>query len=253
MNIKDFFIRNRALVFNGLFFIYMFTGQIPLVNAVARIMEEGQRNLIVGFILIAVTFAEVVGIHLKLPVLNSRIGERKLKRLGWFFIIWVFHIVVNMMVTIVGLQAFGGWLGAETVTNLGVGFAFFVVIKEIYLLIYFVLRPKIKKGTDPGKHQIRELVGDVLIFTWSVIAFTTTWVYMASQGFIRPGNAGYVLIQLLGACFIFLMLFLPLRLVQFYEDWSLPRTRRQKLFSWLSFAVNVIGAMIFLYLSLPRW
>jgi hypothetical protein len=248
-----FLFANRGVVFNAVFFIYIFTLQWPLLNAVARVMEQGQTAPLLGLVLIVVTFAELVGIHLKLPVLNHRIGKRKIKHFWLFFIIWVFHIVVNMMLVLFGMSAFGLSPSSERLAWIPIGFAFFVVIKELYLLFYFAFKPRIKNLAEPHKLALRELCGDALIFVWSAVAFTVTWVYAAVQTPILRGNIVYVIAQLAGAAFLFLMMFLPLRLLQFYEDWSLPRTRGQKLWGWLTLLANVTAAMGVMVFNIPRW
>jgi hypothetical protein len=128
-----------------------------------------------------------------------------------------------------------------------------VVIKELYLLLYFGFKPRIKNLAEPHKLAVRELCGDALIFAWSAVAFTVTWVYAAVQTPILRGNIVYVIAQLAGAAFLFLMIFLPLRLLQFYEDWSLPRTRGQKLWGWLTLLANVIAAVGVMVFNIPRW
>jgi len=241
------------VVFNAVFFIYIFTAQWPLLRAVVRAMEGNQTNIGVGIILILVSFAELVGIHLKLPVVNLRIGKRKIRRFGLFFIIWVFHIVINMSLVLYGLKATGIFFDSDRLGWIAMAAAFFVVIKELYLLIYFQFKPRIKKQVTEHQLQVREFWGDALIFCWSAVAFTVTWVYAATSMPIWGNSIGFIIAQLFGVCFIFLMMFLPLRLLQFYEEWSLPRTKRQKAYSWLSLAANVAGAMIMLLINSPRW
>ncbi|MBD3287150.1 hypothetical protein GF359_10750 [candidate division WOR-3 bacterium] len=243
----------RGVLFNVLFFVYILTAKIPLVKTVAGVMELNQTNIVVGLILIVVTFAELVGIHLKLPVLNSRIGKGEIKRFALFFVIWVFHIVVNMSLVIFGLKAAGIFFENERLSWLPVVFAVFVVLKEIYLLMYFWARPRIKRKVPEARLVIRELTGDALIFCWSAVAFTVTWVYGASAGLVQPGNVLVIILQLVGAMLIFLMMFLPLRLLQFYEEWTTPRTKSQKLWTWLSLSASILAAILILILNLPRW
>lgn len=253
LTFKHLVYNYRGVLFNIAFFIYILTVQIPLVKAVSGVMEHGKINLLVGLLLILVTFAELVGIHLKLPVLNSRIGKGEIKRFALFFIIWVFHIIVNMSLVIFGLKAVGIFFDSEHMAWLAMVFAVFVVLKEIYLLMYFWAKPRLKKELSEKKLMTRELIGDVLIFCWSAVAFTVTWVYGASSGLVQPGSILVIVLQLVGAILIFLMMFLPLRLLQFYEEWSIPRTRRQKLWSWLSLVLNILAALLILILNLPRW
>lgn len=252
-SLAEFVICNRGIVFNLALLAYILIVQHPLLYAVIRAYERGRTNYFLGALMIFLIIAEKIGIHLKLPVLNYRLRGNKTRHWWAIFIIWVFHIIINTMLLINAYTFFGWDLGAENAHWALLIGPFAVVIAELYILIYFFLKPRVKKVDNPCKLMIREFTGDAIIFVWSAVTFTTTWVYLTSQPFIGSGSFWFVLIQLLGVALIFLMMFLPLRLLYLYEEWSQPVTRKRRLWLWLTFAANVAGAMVVVYLNANLW
>lgn len=247
---RSILVEYRAVIFNAIFLIYILILQKPLLGII-KASDFKKPYPLLGAILVAVVIAEFIGLHLKVPMILRRARKSKSAEIrgGCFmFLIWIFRMVINMFILILGIGALGIGPDAGKGQTLFIILMFVSVIKDLYAIFYVSGIAK-RGGTDIG-----EFVGDLLILLWGMVSYTATWVYMSSgMDFFDVRGIGAIALELFAALLIFFIFFLPIQSVYMFEEAALPRNRRRSLFFWLGFTANVISAMLVLVSSSDKW
>lgn len=249
-NLKNILINYRFAIFNALFVLYILFAQKPLLKQIYQASERGKPSVLLAVVMFVALAAEVAGIHLKFSAMLRR-APKEIKEKGRggciLFVIWVFHMVVNMFLMIFAVSALGFGPDKEPMW-LFITLAVVSVLKDLYLIFYAFGIAK------AGGSDIGEFVGEGLIFVWGVVAYTSTWVFLSAEmGFFSSAEPALIVMELSGALFIFFMFFLPIQVVYFHEQALQPRGFKSRLGFWLGFSATVISAMLSLVFGAERW
>lgn len=254
---KTFFqdiLHKRGILFNLLFFVYLLFFQPLLLRRVSWVIERGQTDFWLGMLMITVSILETFGIFWKTPAVAQRLkqakrlGEADDAGFGFIFLVWIFHTVIAVSLMMMAFNAFGIWRTGQTdeINGWAMGIMVAVIIKEIVILVFwidqFTTSAEENKLTKTNLFN-REIWGDIALFLFGAVAFTSIWEFIASNTPIDGGHIIYILIQYALAVLLCLMFFLPIRSLFIFEEFLNRTNTRDDLFFWGSILINVLFSL----------
>jgi len=247
--LREILFEYRSVIFSAFLLIYVLLLQRPLLGLVSEVSDLEKPNLWVAVLIIGVMVAEFIGLHLKMPAVFARIPpirkDHPRKGEVAVYLVWPFHSFVTIFLISLAIPALGLKGNFWPLVVMGIAFA-----KEMYILLYAwgVFKFNIKP-TPAG-----EFIGDALIFVWSMVAYTATWVYMSGKMELgKPSIEGEYFWQVYGGLLVFLMIFIPLKAPYLHEEFMLRRNRLRRWLFWGVFAANTVSAMLSFVFASGRW
>ena len=258
MKLINFLLSQHGIIFNLAFGIYFLFFKDWLLEALRITMNYEQKNYIIAIIFAIVSILEVLGYFLKLPLMKKRLapdifkigvidGDKKSveETLSRFtFLVWICHSVVGI---IIGFWIIQG-INPEAIISSGdaedfslkdfflLVYIIIILIKELILLFLLMGRVLVESVELTEKDEILffldtkiEWLADFFIFTFSIIAFTTTWEFMVYQGTtISSSNFILTLINVICATILFFIFYLPSRMIYLIEELLLIKVKKSK-------------------------
>ncbi len=231
----------QGILFNLLFIAYLWLFQPQVTQKMTLVAKHGGQDPILGWVLIIASVFETAGFFLKAPRLKQRIAENPDNDKNWILIgwaVWIPHIALSIFIFIIILQSFGIPIQAGLAYPDYVVFIFFgILVKEFFLLygIYwldnqFGSRKNNRKALPSDLTIVmRSWLGDILIFPFSVLAFTAFWELFVSG---IPFTWEYIfdgIVETLSAAMLFLFAYATSHSIYIIEEWALTRTRKQQI------------------------
>lgn len=218
--LKTLFYEQRGIFFNALFLVFLLALQPLLLRRMDAVINHDRRDVLVGSLLLLVMVLETLGIWLKVPGVMKRLLERDPERnpAGFFFFaVWALHTVLSALLLFPFLKSFG----LDENETMGLVLLVLVVLKELVLLGYLMIGAG-NRATRllPMDLSRAELAGDFLLFMFAAVAFSATWGVISPGVQVSQGNFVLTVVNAFGAGLIFLILFLPLRMVYVIEEWN---------------------------------
>jgi hypothetical protein len=218
--LKTLFFEQRGVFFNALFLVYLATLQPLLLGRMDAVINRDQRDVFVGTLILLIMVLETLGLWLKVPPVMRRLLERDPERNPagiFFFAVWALHTVLSALLLFPFLKSFG----LDRNEAVGITLLVLVVLKELVLLGYLMIGAENRaRKLLPGNLSRAELAGDLLLFLFASVAFSATWGVISPGVPVFKGNLALILVNLFGSGLIFLILFLPLRMVYVIEEWN---------------------------------
>lgn len=218
--LKSLFYEQRGVFFNALFLVYLTTLQPLLLRRMDAVINRDQRDVFVGTLILLIMVMETLGIWLKVSGVMQRLRERAPERNPaglFFFAVWALHTVLSALLLFPLLKSFG----LDQSEAVGMVLLILVVLKELVLLGYLMIGAENRATRLFPKDLSRsELAGDLLLFLFAAVAFSATWGVISPGVPVFKGNLALILVNAFGAGLIFLILFLPLRMVYVIEEWN---------------------------------
>ncbi|MAT43964.1 MAG: hypothetical protein CL609_16640 [Anaerolineaceae bacterium] len=257
LSIKDTILEKRGLLFNLFFFVYLLTLQPIVLRRVGRVLERGQDDIWLGILIVFVSIFETAGIFWKTPAVALRLRtdtDRNQKGnigFGFIFLVWIFHTVISVSLMMIALNAFDAWKVDQNqeISGWVIGLLFLIIIKELILLFYWMDQFGSAKPanllSEEKQQKIfhRELIGEIALFLFGIVAFTSNWEFIAVNTPILPGNYIYILLQYLVALFLCLLFFLPIRCMFIFEEYLTLNTQREIFLFWSTILLNVVFSL----------
>ena len=134
--VKESLYQNQHAIYNGLFILYLFFLQEPVLVAAREVVKMKQPNLFLGVLLLLAIVCETIALPKKFGALQGHSSTTKHKNsvLGILMFVWLGHIIITIGLGMTVLDAFG--IDTEAVT-----FAFalipILVVKEIVVGSFF--------------------------------------------------------------------------------------------------------------------
>lgn len=227
----------QGILFNLLFIVYLWLFQPQMTQKMTLVAKHGGQDAFLGWVLIFASVLETAGLFLKAPRLKQRIAENPHNNRNWILVgwaVWIPHIAITIFILFMIMQSFGMPIDPEVRYPDFVIFIFFVVIVKELFLVYGVywLDNQVGDGkflgreSPPDQTVIRwSWLGDLLIFPYSVLAFTAFWELFVSG---IPFTWKYIfdgVVEILSASLLFLFAYATSRSIYIIEEWALARTR----------------------------
>lgn len=232
----------QGFLFNLLFIAYLWFFQPQVMQRMTLVAKQGGQDPILGWVLIVSSILEMAGFFLKAPRLKQRIAENPDNNKNWILIgwaVWIPHIALSIFILFMIMQSFGMPIDPEVTYPDSIIFIFFaIILKELFLLygIYWLDNPlsgaKFLGRVFPSNQIAMQWswLGDLLVFPFSVLAFTAFWELFVSG---IPFTWKYIfdgVVEILSASLLFLFAYATSRSIYIIEEWALARTRLNYLF-----------------------
>lgn len=227
----------QGILFNLLFIAYLWLFQPQVTQKMTLVAKHGGQDAMLGWVLILASVLETVGFFLKAPRLKQRIAENPDNDKNWILIgwaVWIPHIAITIFILFMILQSFGMPIDPEVKYPDTIIFIFFaIILKELFLLygIYW-LDNQVGENRFMGKIFPSDVtaarwswLGDLLLFPYSVLAFTAFWELFVSG---IPFTWKYIfdgVVEILSASLLFLFAYATSRSIYIIEEWAVARTR----------------------------
>ncbi len=227
------------LFFHEMIYDYLFYD--PVLEISSDILHEGARHPLLGSILFLAVIGEFVAF-----VLKARHGDVTRSDSSGIFLLWMFHTVVSVLMTIIAMGSFGITFDEGSGWMILAGVLFATVIKE--LLILFIL---IGAGEAKKKSHLKSFLADCLFLVFYSLAFT-----VVIGNTLRPNDYNN---YIMASCYsipliamntfiivlLFFMLYLPLRIPYFvYERYN---SSREAALGVLSICLITLAAVLPLF------
>jgi len=234
--VTNFFLSGYLVLFHEL--VYDFFFYDPVHEVSRRILHVGTKNYFFAIVLLIAIVGEAAAFYLKTRY------NRSTSEGGPVIILWIFHTVVAVIMSIFALEALG--FGFDENPGISAVAMFITVIKELVLLIFIITAPEEQK-TSP----VRGIMADVFFALFYSLAYT-----VVIGNILLPANydnylfafwyskTGFIMNSLV-VLLIFFMLYMPLRL-PYYISKGINSTRARVL-SGLSLALVALTALLPLY------
>lgn len=224
---------NKGAVFNLVLSLLVICIGPYYIREIKLIRDLDQTNLLIGLLLLVFIVAEPYALYIKI---NSIYAHPHLKRdlTSRYIFLWMAHIIVTVMVSFVitgAIPASLSFIQAIAVI--------LIVIKEFFLLFYFLNRqvtdePKEDEGagTPPKPVSDKKLfVADAVLSVYGFLAFGITWQSMGASGWLGGSMddlSDGVGFRLFTYSLMFFVIYFPIRLGHFVDEWLNDRTPQQK-------------------------
>ena len=203
-------------------FLYDWFFYDPVQEISSDIIHHGATNPLLGIILLLAVAGELYAF-----ILKARYSEVNAREASGVFLLWMFHTVVSVIMTIIAMGAFGITFESENGVGILAAVLFGSVIKELVILVIIITDSGKKK---PSKSKNR--LADLLFLLFYSLAYTTVIGnilrpndynnYLLASHYSTPLIIMNTFIVLL----LFFMLYLPLRIPYFiYESYENGRDR----------------------------
>lgn len=203
----------------------------------SEILYHGGTNPLLGIILILAMTGELIAF-----ILKSKYGGGFSSDGAGVFLLWMFHTVVSVLMTIIALGAFGITFEGEEVNWILAAALFGSVIKELFILLLMIA------GSENQKHsRVKNFVADILFLFFYSLAYTTVISNLLKSNdynnylLASHYSISLVILYTLIVLLIFFMLYLPLRIPYFlYEKYGSAKERMLGVLSILLVAAAAI-------------
>lgn len=180
------------------------------------IIHRGGTNPLLGVILLAAIAGELTAF-----VFKSRHGVHPVDDNGGVFVLWIFHTVVSVIMTIVALGAFGINFDSSRYQWILAAALFGTVIKELFIL--FIMMGEV---VTENRSKTKNFIADILFLIFYSLAYTTViGNILKPQDYSNYLLASYYSMSLMimytfVVLLLFFMLYLPLRIPYFLYEGS---------------------------------
>lgn len=246
------------VILNGWHLIYFGIVQPYLLIRLERVPET--RDLTLGFLLLTLQLAEIVGLWLKYPAVHRRIRERTGASALGFFLVGI-SILGHMGLT-TGLMSFAtlnalgiDLRGMTPVVPLLLAMVFFfaMLIKEGVLLVFVLdyqkpVPPIPVPGLSRRFRRGSEFVADGILAVFGAVAYTVTWEQTIAASHFTATTLGGRLLELFGAVLFFSLVFPALHPLSVADVWLVRRSWQDCAVSSVSFLIT----MLFAIMGIPR-
>lgn len=237
----------RSILYGLVFIGYLLFIHPLLLNGLGDARESGQPNFWLGLLIVIFLLFEVIGIRIRWPVAEERIqrwpsgsflgmmavGLTVLNHVGLAFFVW-FNSLPTFGLSLTDDAGF--LIGAITFFTL-----MLVIVKEGLVLESFGDGKKKRAPLDLDEPlvKMREMVGDFFLLVFGMAAFTLSWDVLVMT--MPPAEVkwqGFIF-----GAFLFMMFYLPARLVFFAEEWMVRQPLASRIISGLFFFVAMLVAI----------
>ncbi len=242
---QDFIMKKRGIVFNGFFLLYIVLIQPLILPALYGAINFEETYIVIGVLMLIAIVVETIGIYWKSKVIGSRKSPEA--EFGWLFmLVWMFHAVVSIIVYMWALETFGVEITGDGQPHWSIYGCIFIVIKELAILFILILSDTSKKKS---MSTAKELVADFFLLFFACIAYTSTWEAVTNQPGMKLSEygAGEAALYAGVAGLIFLIFFIPIRMVHVIEDLYSMKTGRDVIEWAISILVVTVAAVAALF------
>jgi len=248
---------NKGAVFNLVFSFLILAVGPWYIQELKKVKEFGDTNFMIAFLLLLAFIAEPWALYIKIKSVYANADVRR-DLTGRFVYLWMAHCVVTVLTTLTMAYAMPGpmkWINMPV---------FWIIGARELVFLFFLLGLGIVtydeegKETKPRKKFTDKQVfwADAALSVYAFLAFGVTWQSVGATGFLQGTMnelADSVLFRLFTYTFMFFMLYYPIRLGQFIEEWLVVRTKEQKRNYRLSLLITMASCIgpLFVGASLP--
>lgn len=239
---------NKGAVFNLLFSFLVIVVGPYYIHAIELVKAYEQTNALIAFLLLVFIIAEPFALYFKI---NSIYAAEHVKRdfTIRYVLLWVAHIFITIMT--VTVMAFAM---PDPIKWLNIPFFWIVGIKE-FLFLFFLLNRQVsdepdKKGNAPQPlKKVSErsvFLSDVILSVFAFLVYGITWQSVGASGFLggmMNDLADSILFRLFTYLFMFTLIYYPIRLGHFIEEWLTNRSKQQKRNYYLSLLLTMTACI----------
>lgn len=239
----NFINSRRGIIFNLLFLFYIGIVQPLFLESVLGIIYDDQKNITLGIIILVAIVVETIGIYYKSAALSQRVVDTE-RFSGGFFMIWIMHTVVTVIMYMWALSSFGIDVTADQ-PHPAMYVIFLVVIKELVVMGFIFLIEDRKKDISFKK----EWMADLFLLFFACIAYTATWESISAgpNSSLSQYSYGEAAVQSFAAALLFIIFFIPIRMMHVIEDWYSIRSVREMIEWTVSMLLVTITAVAALF------
>jgi hypothetical protein len=237
----------RSILYGLVFIAYLLFVHPLLLNGLGDARESGQPNFWLGLAIVIFLLFEIIGIRIRWPVAVERFRR-------WPAESYAGTIAAGMTTLAhVGLSFFI-WLNIMPIFRLGIDDDATAVSLLITMLTFVVMLVKegvVLESFGGGKKKhalldldeplvkMREMVGDFFLLVFGMAAFTLSWDALVMT--MQPAEVkwqGFIF-----GAFLFMLFYLPARLVFFAEEWMVRQPLANRIISGLFLFVAMLVAI----------
>ncbi len=231
--------RSHGTLVTAIFVIYALFVQGWLLPMFGFVIGDGYGGRIAGIILLTIFVLETVGIWIKAPEIYARLkGENKEQSIH-IFLVWMFHLVVMSFLLNFGLEGLGIHHDSSEFLY---GFVMAIgLIREIVLLVRIIM----SEGATKKHSGLNEIVADVFLTIFLCVGYTAIWETISANMQVELIMDDILLsVVYVGITMIlFLIFFLPLRMMYVLEDFLTIRTKGDWMYWWFSILIAALAGV----------
>ena len=202
-----------------------------------------------GLLILALNVLELYAFPKKIKLVGKLLKDKRRKFGTNSIVLWLFHLTISVVAIIVILNSFGYDLGGDQ-EDISIWIALVimaVVIKEIYLLMFFINDDKLSEK-EYKKLKKKEWIYDIILILYSWFAFTIMWTAVSKVGNtdMNKENILMYVLNLVIVSVLFLIFYLPLRIPYFLEEQALIKTKED----YFKFIFSILIVLVALVLKL---
>lgn len=237
---------NKGAIFNLVFSLLVLLIGPWYIKEVKLVKEMDHTSFWVAFLLLAGILAEPWALHIKIRAVYANTDVKK-DLTGRCIYIWMAHCVVTVLTVLTMAYAMPGplkWLNMPLFWIIGVKEFVF-----LFFLMSFAIVDLDEKGNEVKRKKIPEqkvFWADAALTSYAFLMFGVTWESVGATGFLQGTMnelADSFLFRIFTYTFMFLLLYYPIRLAQFLEEWLTVRTKEQKRNYRISLLLTMIACI----------
>ena len=242
---------NKGIVFNLVFSFLVIVAGPFYIHEIKLIRDLDHTNFFIGFTLMLFLLAEPFALYFKIR--SVYYGTHKKQDLGARVIfLWIAHIVITVQFAIVMAFAM-----PHPLKFVNIPLFWIIGIKEFVSLFLLVgpwgeNKPDKDGNSMPKPKEISEkkvFICDVILTIFAFLAFGICWQSMGPSGFLSGTMnelADNFTFRIFAYVILFFIIYYPIRMGHFIEEWLTERTKEQKRNYRISFFITMasfIGPM----------
>ena len=239
---------NKGTVFNLVLSFCMILFGPYYIKEIKLLRELDHTNFFIAFLLLTFLVLEPYALFLKI---NSVYANDHLKRsfTGRYVFLWIAHIIVTVQALLLMAFAMPGGLKFINIP------LFWVIGTKEFLFLFYLLNRQMTDEPDkngkpyPPPKKIAEkkvFMADVILSGYAFLVFGITWQSVGASGFlhgIMNELADSYIFRIFTYLFMFLMIYYPIRMGQFIDEWLNNLTQKQKRNYRLSLIVTLVSCI----------
>ena len=244
-SLSDSVYRWEGLAFNAvcvLYFVLLAPGVAEVAGAAVK--DPVAEPVWLGVVLIAISLLEIYAYPVKMRIVRRAIRHHGDDAGNSAVYLWMFHAVLSIIIVFTAASAFGVKIGGEGESQEMPWWLSLIIVVTVLKELAFLMFT-LGSGDDLpegiyDRPKAKERIVDIILVVYACLGYTAIWGAITKDLEMQRHNLPMYMINLVLACLMFLIFYLPLRIPYVVEERAQIKNSTDELKFWGSVLLVMI-------------